>query len=145
VSYLLDTCVVSELMAASPRPSVLAWLDSQPEAQLSLSVLTIGELHRGIQRLPASPRRQSLEAWLHNEVIPRFEGRLIALDAEVMLVWGALLARLATTGRVLPAIDSLIAASALRGNLALVTRSVRDFEGTGVRLVNPWESEPDAR
>jgi tRNA(fMet)-specific endonuclease VapC len=140
VSYLLDTCVISEFVARQPSQAVLAWLDAVPEDQLYLSVLTLGELKRGVERLAESPRRQALHDWLHGELVDRFEGRLLPLDTAVMLTWGALIARLEKRGRLLPAIDSLVAATALQANLALVTRNVRDFEATDVRLVNPWQS-----
>jgi tRNA(fMet)-specific endonuclease VapC len=93
-----------------------------------------------VERLAESSRRQALNDWLHGELLDRIEGRLLPLDTAVMLTWGTLIARLEKRGRLLPAIDSLVAATALHANLALVTRHVRDFEAADVRLVNPWQA-----
>ena len=106
--------------------------------ELYLSVITIGELKKGIDRLPPSPRKDVLEAWLHGDLLERFHGRVVSLDLEVLLAWGGLVARLEAIGRKMPAIDSLIAATALEGNFALVTRNIADFDQAGVTLVNPW-------
>jgi predicted nucleic acid-binding protein len=139
VSFLLDTCVVSELMKRIPHASVVGWVNQTPETATYLSVLTLGELKRGIEKQPVSPRRLALEQWLQADIIERFQGRLISLDADSLLTWGALQARLEATGRKMPAIDGLLAASALQHGLTLVTRNVSDFEATGVPLLNPWE------
>ncbi len=137
--YLLDTCVISELIARQPNPRVVAWVDAVDEARLYLSVITIGEIRRGIAKLPSSPRKERLNCWLEEDLLLRFAGRIVPIDVGVMLTWGDLVARLERTGRVLPAMDSLVAAIALHGEFTLVTRNVRDFEGTGVQIVNPWE------
>ena len=136
--YLLDTCVISELVARQPNPRVVAWVDAVEEDRLYLSVITIGEIRRGIAKLPDSPRKERLNRWLEEDLLLRFGGRIVPIDVGVMLTWGGLVARLERTGRVLPAIDSLVAAIALHGEFTLVTRNVRDFEGTGVQIVNPW-------
>jgi tRNA(fMet)-specific endonuclease VapC len=140
VSFLLDTCVVSELVVTQPNQTVVAWMNSVPEDQLYLSVLTIGELKRGVDRLAASRRQRALQDWLQIELVARFARRLLPLDAAVMFTWGALMARLEQRGRPLPAIDSLMAATAVHYDLSLATRNVRDFEAAEVRLVNPWEA-----
>ena len=136
--YLLDTCVISELVARQPNPRVVAWVDAVEESRLYLSVVTIGEIRRGIAKLPDSPRKERLNRWLEEDLLLRFSGRIVSIDVGVMLTWGELVARLERTGRVLPAMDSLVAAIALHGEFTLVTRNVRDFEGTGVQIVNPW-------
>lgn len=138
MSYLLDTCVISDLIVRLPNPAVVRWLDVQDEHQLYLSVITLGEIQRGVSRLPQSQRKEQLEAWLQEDLLLRFAGRLAAIDADVMLAWGALVARLEAQGRTLPAMDSLIAATALQNGFSLVTRNERDFDGTAVRVVNPW-------
>ena len=109
------------------------------EHTLYLSVISIGEIQRGIQRLPGSPRRDELSAWLAGELLPRFEQRLLVLDAPVLLAWGGLLARLEKEGHPMPAMDALIAATALSYNLILVTRNTADFQASGIPLFNPWE------
>jgi len=130
--------MVSELMKPAPNTGVTDWVRQTPERITWLSVVTLGELQRGIERMPSAPRRLALEQWLANDVIQRFAGRLVALDAAVMLTWGTLYARLELAGRKLPSMDSLIAASALHHGLTLVTRNVTDFEAAGIPLLNPW-------
>lgn len=134
MNYLLDTCVISELVAKVSNPQVVAWVDEISDAQLYLSVVTIGELQRGIAKLPPSTRKESLEQWLQNDLLLRFHNRILPLTVDVMMTWGKLTAQ----GRTLPAIDSLIAALALHYDYHLVTRNVKDFDGTTVKLFNPW-------
>ena len=138
MNYLLDTCVISELVARQPEPKVVNWIDAIEDERIYLSVITIGEIKRGVEKLPASPRRQALADWLSSDLLLRFKGRILAVDTAVMLRWGELVAKMEGEGRPLPAIDSLIAALALTHNLHLVTRNEKDFQGTGVVVVNPW-------
>ena len=136
--YLLDTCVISELVAKHPNPRVVGWVDNVDEGTLYLSALTIGEIKKGIEKLPASSRKSALAEWLEDGLLIRFEGRILPIDAPVALVWGKLTADLERQGRPIPAIDSLIAATALQGQLSLVTRNEADFAGCGVAVINPW-------
>ena len=138
MSFLLDTCVLSEFVVKVPKREVIQWLSGQPEDRLYLSAITIGEVKRGIERLPPSPRRERLETWLTNDLLDRFEGRVLPIDTPVMLRWGILRAQLDRIGRTLSPMDSLIAATALSHDLQLVTRNRRDYEGTGVSIVDPW-------
>lgn len=138
MNFLLDTCVVSEFVAKAPNPNVIQWLNVQVEDRLYLSVITIGELHRGIERLPPSRRRTRLGQWLADDMLERFRGRLLPIDTTVMLRWGVLQAQLDRLGQTVSPMDSLIAATALSHGLALVTRNVRDFEACGVGIVDPW-------
>lgn len=116
----------------------MQWIDSADPDAIYLSVITIGEIQKGIEKLPNSRRRRALQDWLNDELLVRFENRLVTLDVDVLLTWGRLTARLESAGTVLPAIDSLLAATALHGNLVLVTRNEADFVRTGVKLQNPW-------
>lgn len=141
MSYLLDTCVISELVSARPASAVLEWMANVETTRLFLSVLTIGEIKRGIVRLPASKRRSTLESWLEQDLSLRFHGRILPLDMAVMLTWGQLVGELENKGRPLPAIDSLIAATALHYQLQLVTRNEKDFADTGVNVLNPWRED----
>ncbi|MAT98342.1 MAG: VapC toxin family PIN domain ribonuclease [Anaerolineaceae bacterium] len=141
MNYLLDTCVISELVAKKPNSQVLTWIDSLADEHIFLSVLTVGEIQRGISKLPNSNRRTMLVNWLETELLARFSGRLLDLDVDVLLQWGELVARLEGLGRPLPAIDSLFAAQALAFQLNFVTRNTKDFVDTGVNLVNPWQGE----
>lgn len=139
MKYLLDTCVISELVAKQPEPHVIDWIDSVDDIFIYLNVITIGEIKRGIEKLPESRRKQSLNHWLNDDLLTRFKGRILTIDTSVMLTWGTMAARLEAQGCKLPAIDSLIAAIAIHGELRLVTRNEKDFEGSGVEIVNPWE------
>ena len=134
MSYLVDTNVLSELRRKQPQPEVVAWFAQRPRQTLYLSVLTLGEIRKGIERLEAA-RQQPLLDWLEVELPNYFLGRLLAVDAHTADRWGRLLA---SAGRPLPAVDSLLAATALQNDLTLVTRNTADFVGTGVRLINPW-------
>ena len=139
MKYLLDTCVVSELVAKQPNPRVLKWIDTVDADGVYISVITVGEITKGIEKLPNSKRRQELSDWLENELLIRFQDNLIELDVNILIQWGKLNARLEIGGQRAPAIDSLIAATALEHELILVTRNETDFAGTGVEILNPWE------
>jgi predicted nucleic acid-binding protein len=138
MKYLLDTCVLSELVARQPNAQVVAFVDSLDPDDACLSVITIGEIARGIEKLPPSRRKQELLTWLKEDLLSRFQGRIIPIDMDVMLGWGLLTARADAAGRPMPAIDSLIAATAQVHALTLVTRNVDDFTASGVEIVNPW-------
>ena len=135
MSYLIDTNVLSELRRKSPDPGVVAWFSQRPSATLFLSVLSLGEIRKGIEGVSDSVRRQALVDWLETDLPAFFTGRILLVDAAVADRWGRLVA---AAGRPLPAIDSLLAATALAHDLVLVTRNVKDFAGLPVQLFNPW-------
>jgi predicted nucleic acid-binding protein len=137
LSYLVDTNVLSELRNRTPDAKVAAWMRARPRQSLYLSVLTLGEIRKGIEGVPDPAFRQTLTDWLEVELPNYFVGRLLLIDEFVADRWGRVQA---SAGRTLPVIDGLLAATALQHNLTLVTRNVKDFEGLGVQLVNPWEA-----
>jgi len=139
MKYILDTCAISELVAKQPNPTVVEFIDSLDPDDVYLSVVTIGEISKGIEKLPKSKRKQELETWLREDLLVRFDGKIIPLDTGVLLEWGSLTARLESTGKTLPAMDSLIAATVLARQLVLITRNTVDFDATGIEIVNPWE------
>lgn len=135
MSYLLDTNVISELVRSKPDKAVLAWFKNIPAEALHVSVLTLGEIRKGIERLPDSARREKLRLWLEHELAGWFGPRVLPVDIPVADRWGRLLAQM---GRPVPSIDSLLAATALHYELRLVTRNQKDFGYPGLEIVNPW-------
>lgn len=135
MSYLLDTNVLLELRRKAPDPNIVHWFSQRPSNVLYLSVLTLGEIRKGIETLADPQRRHALMDWLEIDLPAFFAGRILPVDAEVADRWGRLLAR---AGRPLPAIDSLLLATATRHGLEFVTRNVRDTEGLGVTVIDPW-------
>jgi len=133
--YQLDTNVISELVRARPDENVLAWFVDVPDEALHLSVLSLGEIRRGVEKLPASDRKEHLRLWLEVELPAWFGDRLLPVDAAVAERWGMICA---AAERTPAAIDALLAATALHHGLRLVTRNVRDFEFPGLEVVNPW-------
>lgn len=135
MSYLLDTHVLPELRRRTPDPGVVRWVQERPVGTLFLSVLTLGELRKGVEGLADSARRLMSLDWLETELPAFFAGRILPVDAAVADRWGRMVAQ---AGRPVPAIDSLLAATALQHGLILVTRNVRDVADLGVQVVNPW-------
>ena len=107
MKFLLDTCVISEFVSKKPSKTVFEWLNSKSENTLYISVLTIGELQKGISKLPKSKRKLNLQSWLDNELSLRFEGRMLDLTKDVMDKWGRLQGQSESNGKSLPIIDSL--------------------------------------
>ena len=139
MNYLLDTCVISELARRQPNPQVVGWVDNVDEQSLYLSVITIGEVRKGIEKLTDLQRKATLEKWLNDELLARFAGRILPIEVDTMLRWGTLTGQLEMQGKVMPAIDSLIAATALEGDLILVTRNESDFRFAEALVLNPWK------
>ncbi len=139
--YLLDTCLLSELVKPRPDPSVTAWVDQQSESQLYLSVLTLGALRKGVERLQDGRKRVRLTNWLDGELKPRFVGRLLSVDEDVAERWGMVCAQANASGVAVPVVDGLIAATALVHGLTVVTRNVSDIQASGALVFNPWSHE----
>lgn len=139
MSWLLDTCVLSEYAKKKPAPEVIAWLDEQSEDSLFISVISLGEIEKGILKLRDSdPQRcQKLTAWL-SKVEQRFTGRILSLDATELHVWAQVVAHSKSAGHPLPVLDSLLMATAQCHGLTVVTRNVQDF-AMYPQVFNPWE------
>jgi toxin FitB len=137
MKYLLDTNVLSETVKPNPNKQVLAWLEKTPQSSFYVSVLTIGEIRKGIEKLPSGQKRQKLLYWLEEDLAKWFGIRLIPIGIEVAEKWGFLTAVVTPQ---LPAIDGLLAATALVHNFTLVTRNVVDFNAVPLlEIINPWE------
>jgi len=128
MSWLLDTCALSEYAKKAPAPEVIAWLDEQDETSLFVSVISLGEIEKGILKLRASDphRSQKLTAWL-GKVEQRFAGRILPLDAAALHVWAQIAAHAELIGQPLPVMDGLLMATAQCNGLTVVTRNVQDF------------------
>jgi toxin FitB len=137
--FLLDTNVISELVQPRPEPKVISWIESIDERLFFLSVLTFGEIRKGIACLPAASRRMSLEAWLDSDLTVRFAGRILPIDQGTADRWGHLAAQASASKIDLPVIDGLLAATALHHNLTFVTRNTKDIAAIEVPLFNPWK------
>lgn len=137
--YLLDTCVISELVRPKPEKPVVDWIHGQQEEHLYLSVMTLGEIRKGIERLADNRKRIRLGTWLDRDLKLRFTGRWLSVDNETAERWGLITADLLKRGIQVPVIDGLIAATALVHGMTLVTRNTRDVQETGVLFLNPWK------
>jgi toxin FitB len=137
--FLLDTNVLSELIKPEPNRNVLRWMEETDEGILFLSVLTLGEVRNGVERLNRGKRRGRLESWLTVDWRLRFQERILTINEAIAERWGALSVRAAKKGRPVPVIDGLLAATAMHHDLMLVTRNDADVSGTGVPTLNPWK------
>lgn len=142
MNYLLDTNVLSELRRKPADANVVAWLGERQETSLFVSVIAFGEIRKGIAKLKDAERRAKLTTWLDNELSERFSGRLLAVDGEIALIWGELLSEAERNGEPLPVVDTLLAATALKHGLTLVTRNVQDFGRYPLTVLNPWIALP---
>ena len=139
MKYLLDTCVIEELIKLQPNPDVIAFVDSLEHEDIYLSAITVGEITKGIHLVSDPNRKRELEGWLRDFFLVRFDGHILSLDTEIFIRWGQLGANLERLGLPpAPSIDSLIAATALTHQMVLVTMNEEDFNNTGLEIVNPW-------
>ncbi|MFL5539628.1 MAG: type II toxin-antitoxin system VapC family toxin [Longimicrobiaceae bacterium] len=136
--YLLDTNVLSEGVSRRPNPGVLAWGLQQSSLDLFVSVLSFGEIRKGIELRFQDVRRAALENWLSTLLPAEFRGRILPVDEQVALEWGRVAAEGQKQGRVLPTTDGLIVATAIVHGMTLVTRNERDCAGRGAPALNPW-------
>jgi toxin FitB len=138
VKYLLDTCVISEIIKPQPDENVIAWVQEKNESSLYLSVLTFGEIEKGIEKALDPVRKRKLQLWVEQDLKQRFENRIIPIDLEVSARWGAIQGQAELVGKSMSVIDGLIAVSGLVHNCIVVTRNIADMEQSAVELLNPW-------
>jgi toxin FitB len=137
--YLFDTNVPSELTRDSPDARVTTFLENAGRERVCLSVMTLGEIRKGIDVLPLSRRRTGLQEWLDRDVRVWFAGRILPVTESIAERWGRLAAAAKRSGVTVAVVDGVLAATALEHDLTLVTRNIRDFAGLGVALLNPWD------
>ena len=138
MKYLLDTCVISEVIKPRADKNVIAWMQKQDEESLYLSVLTFAEIEKGIEKSPDAARKRKLQLWVEEDLKVRFQGRIIPINMDVAVKWGIIQGAAELQGKPMPAIDGLIAVSGLVHNCIVVTRNVSDMQQSGVELFNPW-------
>jgi len=138
VNYLLDTPLISELVRKRPEPRITKWMNDVDEMSCFLSVVTIGEIQKGISRLDESARKTKLTAWLRQDLRGRFEGRILEITEDIAITWGRILGEAERAGEPAPAVDALIAATACAHNLVIVTRNTAHLHRCGAKTVNPW-------
>ncbi len=143
MSYLIDTCCISELVKNKPNQNVVKWFADRDELSIYLSVITFGELRKGIEKLPDSKKKKELNRWVKEDLNQRFKNRVLNITIEEVNKCGEILAAAEKSEKPLPAIDSLIAATAQVHDLSVVTRNTQDMEGSGVEVINPWTYEPN--
>ncbi len=139
MNFLLDTCVISELIKPKPSTKVIKWLRSCRDEILFLSVMTIGEIQKGICKLPDSQKRNMLQEWIETELIRRFDKRILEINLKVVQKWGEIQALSEIAGTKMPVTDSMIAAIGIVYNMTIVTRDAGGMEKSGVGIFNPWE------
>lgn len=138
MSYLLDTNTIAEWVKSEPDPGIAQWLDEVDEDRTYLSMVTLGELRKGVDRLADCQRRDRLCRWLTTDLPDRFGNRMLPVDAVIANEWGRLLARAEAAGAAMCGIDGLIAATARVRGLHVVTRNVACFQHAGIKVISPW-------
>lgn len=140
MKYLLDTCVISEVIKKKPNENVLSWLQAQDESNLYLSILTFGEIEKGIEKSADQNRKLKLKLWVEDDLKQRFAGRVLPVDMDVVTQWGRIQGRAEAVGETMSTMDSLIAVSGVVNNCIVVTRNIDDMLESTAELLNPWES-----
>lgn len=139
MKYLLDTNVISEFISKNPNQKVVDYILTLDETDLYLSAITIGEIKVGIEKLDNSRKKDILLQWLEKDLLNRFDNKIIPVDTDVMLKWGAINNKLKKLGTPLPIMDSLIGASCEVYNMTLLTRNEKDFKNISIQIINPFK------
>jgi len=138
LKYLLDTNIISELISKQPNQKVINFISSIAEEDTYLSVITIGEIKSGIENLKSIERKEHLTVWFEQDLLSRFQNRIIDIDIDIMITWGKINQTLKSIGKPLPIMDSLIASSCIHGAFTLVTRNEKDFQNLDITIINPF-------
>ena len=138
MKYLLDTCVISELVKPTPNRKVVDWINELPSEALFVCVITIGEVRKGLTKLPDSKKKERLTLWLDTLLI-EYRERILSIDLKVCDNWGILQGNAEKAGTRMSTIDSLIAATTYSHNLTLATRNENDFAPSNIPIINPWK------
>jgi predicted nucleic acid-binding protein len=138
-NYLLDTCILSETNKQKPDSKVLNWLYAHNDSIFYISVLSIGEIQKGISRLAKSNKKSELQKWLNIHILQEFYNETLNVDTSVITHWSKLIAKQESIGKSMSIIDSLIVATAITHNLTIITRNIKDMQVDGVKIVNPYE------
>ncbi len=138
MNYLLDTCVLCEPARKTPSEAVIRWMNAQEEDIMYISVLSLGEIAKGVAKMPRSKKQIRLEMWLGKDLPARFDGRILDITTEICLKWGEMSAEQETKGYKAPVIDGLLAATAAVHSLTMVTRDITHFRTDYVPVLNPW-------
>ncbi len=138
MKYLLDTNIISEFISKQPNQKVLDFIKSLDEEDIYLSVITIGEIKFGIEKVKSETKKETLSNWLNSDLLERFKGRIVNIDTPIMLKWGEVNQYLQSIGKPMPIMDSLIASSCLAKNFVLITRNEKDFYSFDIEMVNPF-------
>ena len=139
MNYLLDTCLLSELCKLRPNTGVIDWIMGTDESRLFVSALSLSEIQKGIAKLETGKRKSSIQTWLDQDLLQRFNGKILSVNLDTALEWGLFCGKSESKGRPVPVIDSLLAVTAIVHNLCVVTRNEGDFEPFPVKILNPWE------
>ncbi|CAA6816195.1 MAG: Unknown protein [uncultured Sulfurovum sp.] len=138
MKYLLDTNIISEFISKQPNEKVLEFINSLDENDIYLSVITIGEIKFGIEKVKSQTKKDTLSKWLYNNLLERFENRIVMIDTDIMLKWGKVNQYLQSVGKPMPIMDSLIASSCLTKEFTLITRNEKDFYHFELKIINPF-------
>jgi len=139
MKYDLDTCVISEFIKPKPNEKVLEWIFNQKFNDLCISVISFGEIWKGISMLSKSSKKEELKRWFENDIVYPYYSRALKIDYSIMIIWGELYAKLESDKKLIPVVDLFIAATSISYNFTLATRNTKDFINTGCKLFNPWE------